>query len=69
MKKTIFCNSNRYTQSLVLGAYSHSFDPKNDYVLTTAKTGWKVLGEFWDTPSTKLYENWEKIIKSYEKSD
>ena len=52
-----------------MGAYSHSFDPKNDYVLTTAKTGWKVLSEFWDTPSAKLYEDWEKIIKSYAKSD
>lgn len=65
----LFCDFYRYTQSLVLGAYSHSFDPKNDYVLTTAKTGWKVLSEFWDTPSAKLYEDWEKIIKSYAKSD
>ena len=51
----------------MLGAYSHSFDPTNDYVLTTAKTGWKTLAEFWDTPSAELYENWEKIINSYEK--
>jgi len=61
--------ASRYVQSLVLGAYSHSFDPKNDYVLTTAKTGWKVLAEFWDAPSAELYKNWEKITKSYSKPD
>lgn len=65
----LVCDSDRYVQSLVLGAYSHSFDPKNDYVLTTAKTGWKVLAEFWDAPSAELYKNWEKITKSYSKPD
>ena len=63
------CSSRRYAQSLVLGAYTHSFDPTNDYILTTAKTGWKVLAEFWDTPSAELYEDWQKIIESYAKSN
>ena len=54
---------------LVLVAYTHSFNPTNDYILTTSKTGWKVLAEFLDTPSAELYEDWQKIIESYSKSD
>jgi hypothetical protein len=35
----------RYAQSLTMGAYTHSQDPSNDYVLTTSKTGWTKLAQ------------------------
>ena len=37
------CVAARYVQSLVLGAYTNQQDPSNDYVLITAKTGWKYV--------------------------
>ena len=33
------CVCARFVQSLVLGAYTYSLDPNNDYVLRTATNG------------------------------
>jgi hydroxylysine kinase len=57
--------ASRYAQSLTLGAYAYSKDPGNEYLLTTAKNGWKNLTEFWDIPPEELYTEWRKIISSY----
>lgn len=35
----------RLACSVVMGAYSHSLDPKNDYLLVTQEPGWKVLSQ------------------------
>ena len=52
-------------QSLVLGAYSHSLDPANHYLLTTARRGWRVLHALWDTPGHSLRATWDRVQRSY----
>ena len=56
----------RYAQSLTMGAYTYQQDPSNDYVLITAKTGWKTLTNFWNEPKESLYKKWDEIKASYE---
>lgn len=63
------CVASRYAQSLVMGAYSYSQDPGNDYLLITSKTGWDILTSFWSTPLEALYADWDEIIKSYHSSE
>ena len=58
------CTS-RYAQSLTMGAYTHSQDPSNDYVLTTSKTGWIKLAQFWEMPKDELYRNWRDTVQSH----
>jgi hydroxylysine kinase len=41
------CIAGRLCQSLVMGAYTYSKDPGNEYLLTTAKTGWDMLNRIW----------------------
>jgi hydroxylysine kinase len=38
----------RLCQSLVYGAYTHSQDPGNVYVLTTAGRGWTLMNQIWN---------------------
>ncbi|KAK7108230.1 hydroxylysine kinase-like [Littorina saxatilis] len=57
----------RLVQSLVLGAYNHSLDPTNEYLLTTAQRGWHVLHALWDTPADSLHQMWANIQQSYDK--
>ena len=59
------CVAGRLVQSLVLGAYSYSLDPTNDYLLTTARRGWRVLHALWDTPPDTLHALWADIGQSY----
>lgn len=59
------CVAARYAQSLVMGAYSYSQDPGNEYLLITAKTGWKTLQEFWDVKENELYQQWDEIIRKH----
>lgn len=40
-------------------------DPDNDYLLTTSKTGWKTLVEFWQFPKDHLYAQWRNILSDY----
>ena len=54
----------RYAQSLTLGAYSYMQEP-DEYVLITAKTGWKTLAEFWRMPSEELNKIWSDIVETY----
>ncbi|KAK7108228.1 hydroxylysine kinase-like [Littorina saxatilis] len=55
----------RLVQSLVIGAYSYSLYPNNEYLLTTAHRGWHVLHALWDTPADSLYQMWANIQESY----
>jgi len=59
------CVAARYAQSLVMGAYAHQQDPTNDYLLTTAQTGWTNLSNFWRLPKEELYKKWTEIRQSY----
>lgn len=52
-------------QSLVLGAYSHTLDPDNDYLLTTQKAGWEMLTKVWNEPNDKLIELWNATADKY----
>lgn len=54
-------------QSLVLGAYSYSLDPSNDYLLTTQHlgNGWEILGKLWAEPDDKLLELWATTADKY----
>jgi len=60
------CVAARYAQSLVMGAYSYSQDPGNEYLLITAKTGWKTLSDFWSLEESELYREWDNIISMYD---
>jgi len=59
------CVAGRYVQSLVLGAYTNQQDPSNEYVLITAKTGWRNLRRFWECSKEELYKQWAEITNSY----
>jgi len=54
----------RYAQSLVMGAYSYSQDPGNEYLLITAHTGWQTLAAYWAVDQKTLYKDWDKTIAS-----
>ena len=62
------CVAGRYAQSLVMGEYTYSIDPGNDYVLTTAKNGWPQLQKLWATPKDEIYTQWRQIIADYQTS-
>ena len=48
----------RFCQSLVLGAYSNKYlDPENEYLLESARHGWKNLEAFWKLPKDESVEN------------
>merc|ERR1719251_381364 len=58
------CVAARYAQSLVMGAYSYSQDPGNEYLLITAHTGWQTLAAFWAVDQKTLYKDWDNTITS-----
>lgn len=60
------CVAARYAQSLTLGAYSHSLDPTNTYLLQTAKNGWAQLRRLWNMPKGELYEQWKNVLQQYD---
>nr|CAD7439156.1 unnamed protein product [Timema bartmani] len=64
--KTCICT--RLCQSLVMGEYSHLQDPGNDYLLTTAKTGWGLLQTLWGTGQDELEQRWRTIMATYQES-
>ena len=59
------CVAARYAQSLVMGAYSYSQDPGNEYLLITSRTGWETLSSFWRLSEAELYAGWDQVISSY----
>ncbi|XP_059148682.1 hydroxylysine kinase-like [Physella acuta] len=46
------CICSRFVQSLVMGYFSFSQDPGNDYILTHAKRVWPMLKSLWETPDS-----------------
>ncbi|XP_051175073.1 hydroxylysine kinase [Leptopilina boulardi] len=52
------CVCARLCQSLVLGLYSHKNDPNNEYVLTTQKSGWKLLNQLWFMSDDTISRIW-----------
>ncbi|MCL4132682.1 UNVERIFIED_CONTAM: hypothetical protein GTU68_049946 [Idotea baltica] len=53
------CVAARMAQSLVLGAFSYTLNPGNEYVLCTAKKGWQRLAKLWSAPKEQLIANWK----------
>lgn len=62
-----YCVAARFAQSLVLGLYTHSLQPQNNYLLSTQKVGWQVLFDLWGQEVNDLYEQWRKLINQYNK--
>lgn len=60
------CVAARLCQSLVLGAYSHSLEPENDYLLTTQAAGWKLLDDLWSQlPEKDVLALWQSTADAY----
>lgn len=55
----------RLCQSLVIGCYTHTLDPENDYVLESQANGWKMLKLIWETPNEELDELWFSTADDY----
>ncbi|KAJ7388106.1 hypothetical protein OS493_039790 [Desmophyllum pertusum] len=54
--------ASRFCQSLVFGAYRSKYlDPGNEYILETARNGWKNLEAFWKLPKEELLKMWLEI--------
>ncbi|XP_024417646.1 hydroxylysine kinase [Desmodus rotundus] len=57
----------RFCQSLVLAAYSCQLQPENrEYLMITAKSGWKHLQQMCDLGQKAVEEIWFDTAKSYE---
>lgn len=48
----------RLCQSLVLGLYSYSQDPCNNYILGTQKNGWMILERLHQIEDSQIFEYW-----------
>ncbi|XP_055991373.1 hydroxylysine kinase [Sorex fumeus] len=56
----------RFCQSLVMAAYSCQLQPENkEYIMITAKTGWKHLQQMYDMGQKAVEEIWFETAKSY----
>nr|XP_005602936.2 hydroxylysine kinase isoform X1 [Equus caballus] len=56
----------RFCQSLVMAAYSCQLHPENEeYLMITAKTGWKHLQQMFDMGQKTVEEIWFETAKSY----
>ncbi|EFB25845.1 hypothetical protein PANDA_012135, partial [Ailuropoda melanoleuca] len=57
----------RFCQSLVIAAYSCQLHPENkDYLMITAKTGWKHLQHMFDLGQKAVEEIWFETARSYD---
>ncbi|CAL8106834.1 unnamed protein product [Orchesella dallaii] len=55
--------ASRLCQSLVMGAYTYSLDPGNEYLLTTAKTGWALLDRVWNEKTDEeMVACWKEAV-------
>ncbi|KFM69321.1 Aminoglycoside phosphotransferase domain-containing protein 1, partial [Stegodyphus mimosarum] len=55
------CIACRLCQSLVLGAYSYKQDPRNSYIIISAKSGWNRLEQICNISNEDLLNLWKKI--------
>ncbi|CAD7000311.1 unnamed protein product [Ceratitis capitata] len=60
-----YCVAARLAQSLVMGAYTHSLDPSNEYVLVTQEEGWKMIEELWRNRFAEIDELWQTTADKY----
>jgi len=60
--------SARFCVSLVIGAYTNKFlDPGNDeYLMQSARNGWKNLEAFWKLPKEEVLKKWLEISEKTE---
>ncbi|XP_052616717.1 hydroxylysine kinase isoform X2 [Peromyscus californicus insignis] len=62
-----FLVCSRFSQSLVMAAHSCQLYPENkDYLMITAKTGWKHLQQMFDMGQKAVEQIWFETAKSYE---
>ena len=61
------CVAARFAQSLTMGAYNYSLDPRNNgQFLATAKRGWTLLRQIWqETSGEELNTRTNAILASY----
>ncbi|GFT45190.1 hydroxylysine kinase [Nephila pilipes] len=59
------CIESRLCQSLVVCAYSYRTDPKNSYLLTSAKNGWSRLEQICSISNEDLLQKWKEIQENY----
>ncbi|GFT45191.1 hydroxylysine kinase [Nephila pilipes] len=59
------CIESRLCQSLVVCAYSYRTDPKNSYLLTSAKNGWSRLEQICSISNEELLQKWKEIQENY----
>lgn len=56
----------RFCQSLVMAAHSCQLNPENrDYLMVTAKTGWRHLQQLFEMGQAAVEEIWFGTAKSY----
>lgn len=60
-----YCVAARFIQSLTIGLYTYSLDPRNDYVLSTQEKGWEVVTNFWSRRSNEVTDQWRNIVSMY----
>uniref|UniRef100_A0A1B0AUR9 Hydroxylysine kinase n=1 Tax=Glossina palpalis gambiensis TaxID=67801 RepID=A0A1B0AUR9_9MUSC len=60
-----YCVAARLAQSLVMGAYTHSIDTTNEYVLVTQEQGWKLIEELWCERFKEIDDIWENSANKY----
>lgn len=60
-----YCVAARFAQSLVMGAYTHSLDPSNEYVLVTQEQGWKLVEELWRNQFDNIDDIWKTTADKY----
>lgn len=60
-----YCVSARLAQSLVMGSYTHSLHPSNEYVLVTQEEGWKLIEELWRNQFETIDELWRTAADKY----
>ncbi|XP_017475430.1 PREDICTED: hydroxylysine kinase [Rhagoletis zephyria] len=60
-----YCVAARLAQSLVMGAYTHSLDQSNEYVLVTQEEGWKMIVDLWRNKFNEVEEMWQTTADKY----
>ncbi|XP_017094518.2 hydroxylysine kinase [Drosophila bipectinata] len=60
-----YCVAARLVQSLVMGLYTHTLHPTNDYLLVTQEQGWTLLQTLWRDSLTEVDELWATTGHQY----
>lgn len=60
-----YCVAARLAQSLIMGAYTHTLHPGNDYVLVTQAQGWILLEQLWRESFETIDELWLTTAHQY----